>query len=165
MTIEERIKSYILSRYKSLREFVNTSGIDLPYSTVDGMLKRGIGNASIGNVIKLCHALGISTDELANGKIVPAESVPKAEMPDLDLEKALRYMQNNYEDFEPLSIDGKLLSEDELDSFYFAIDTFIRFVELLRFTSIIDLSVSILLLKIESFTIPPFSCRSSLLRK
>lgn len=70
MTIEERIKALILSKYKSIRDFVNNSEIGIPYTTVDGMLKRGIYNASISNVLKLCHVLEISSDELAKGNIV-----------------------------------------------------------------------------------------------
>ena len=127
MSIEEKLREEILSKYKSVLEF--TESIGMPYGTIQSIFKRGINNSSITNIIKICVALGISTDELAKGRNVPAESVPKVAMPDLDLEKALRYMQNNYEDFEPLSIDGKVLSDDELDSFYFAIDTFIRFVK------------------------------------
>lgn len=67
-TIEESLKDLILNRYKSIREF--TCEIDMPYSTMDTILKRGLNRASIGNVIKICHALDISTDELANGRIV-----------------------------------------------------------------------------------------------
>lgn len=70
-TLEERLKAYILLTYKSMREYVNTSGVDIPYTTVDGMMKRGIHNASISNVLKLCHNLNISADELAKGNIVP----------------------------------------------------------------------------------------------
>ena len=69
MTTEDRLKDYILSNYKSIRSFVAT--IDLPYTTVDGILKRGIENSSLGNVFKICRALSIDADELANGKIVP----------------------------------------------------------------------------------------------
>lgn len=127
MTIEEKLRETILSKHKSVLEF--TESIGMPYGTIQSIFKRGINNSSVTNIIKICVALGISADELAKGKIVPVESLPKVELPDLDLEQAIRYMKNNYEDFEPLSIDGKVLSEDELDSFYFAIETFIRFVK------------------------------------
>lgn len=69
MTIEEKLKNYILTKHKSIREFVKCTG--LPYSTVDGILKRGIANSSIGNILIICKTLQISADELANGKIVP----------------------------------------------------------------------------------------------
>ena len=71
MTIEDELKCLILERYKSLREFALEA--EVPYTTVDSMLKRGIMNASIGKVIKICRHLGISVDGLAEGEIVPYE--------------------------------------------------------------------------------------------
>lgn len=68
MTIEERLKDLILERYKSIREF--TTRIDIPYSTVDSVLKRGIRNSNIITIIRICKALGISADKLAEGEIV-----------------------------------------------------------------------------------------------
>jgi len=44
--------------------------VDIPYTTLRSMLSRGIGNASVDNVLKVCKGLGITTDELeemANG--------------------------------------------------------------------------------------------------
>ena len=69
MTIEDQLKNLILSRYRSIREFV--IAIDIPYTTMDSIFRRGIGNSSVSNVIKICKALGISADELAEGRIVP----------------------------------------------------------------------------------------------
>jgi hypothetical protein len=72
MTIEEKLKDLILSRYKSIREF--TIIIDMPYTTIDSIFRRGVGNSSVSNVIKICKALGISADELADGKIVSVQN-------------------------------------------------------------------------------------------
>lgn len=69
MTTEEKLKEYILSRYKSIREF--TLMAEIPYTTVKSILDRGVGNSSVNNVIKICKALHISADGLANGQIVP----------------------------------------------------------------------------------------------
>ena len=55
MTIEENIKALILSRYRSIRDFV--SHTELSYSTVDSILRRGICNSSLSSIIKLCNAL------------------------------------------------------------------------------------------------------------
>lgn len=68
MTMEEMLKDLILSRYKSLREFARST--DIPYTTVYHILIRGVSNSSVGNVIKICHALNISVDELVEGRIV-----------------------------------------------------------------------------------------------
>lgn len=70
MSLEEELKNLILSKYKSLREF--SIELDMPYSTIDSILKRGIDKASITNIIKICKRLNISADELADGCIVPA---------------------------------------------------------------------------------------------
>lgn len=69
MTTEEKLKDLILRRYHSIREF--TIAIDIPYTTMDSIFRRGIGNSSVTNVIKICKALGISADALADGEIVP----------------------------------------------------------------------------------------------
>lgn len=68
MTIEERLKALILERYSSIREF--TIQTDIPYSTLDSILKRGIDKAGIVTVVKICKALRISADKLAEGEIV-----------------------------------------------------------------------------------------------
>lgn len=69
---EERLKELILTKYKSIREFTNS--IDMPYSTFDSILKRGISNSNITNVLRISNALGIDTEELANGKIIPKQT-------------------------------------------------------------------------------------------
>lgn len=58
----EIIKELIDKNYKSRRSFAEKVGI--PPSTLASMLERGIGNASVDNVIKVCKGLGITTDEL-----------------------------------------------------------------------------------------------------
>ena len=73
MSVEDNLKALILSRYKSLREFCGV--IDLPYSTVDSILRRGVENAGVGKIIKICRHFDISADELARGNIVSIEKV------------------------------------------------------------------------------------------
>lgn len=53
----------------SMRAFSVKAGI--PYTTLRSMLERGIGNANVDNVLKVCKALGITVEELesmAEGK-------------------------------------------------------------------------------------------------
>ena len=66
--IEESLKELILNKYKSLREF--TLKIEMPYSTLDTILKRGVDKANILNILKICDELNISADKLANGYLV-----------------------------------------------------------------------------------------------
>lgn len=67
-SVEDRLKVLILSKYKSIREFTNS--IDMPYSTFDSILKRGVANSNITNVLRISNALGIDTEKLADGEIV-----------------------------------------------------------------------------------------------
>ena len=41
----------------------------MAYSTLDSIFKRGIQNATLTNVLKICKGLHISADALANGDI------------------------------------------------------------------------------------------------
>lgn len=67
MSIEQQLKEMILSQYSSIREF--SIAINMPYSTLDSIFRRGVENASIANIIKICKQLSISADELASGQI------------------------------------------------------------------------------------------------
>lgn len=103
MTVEEKLKAFILSRYKSIREF--TIEADIPYTTVKSILDRGIGNSSVSSVIKICKALNISADGLANGDIVSRFKVNPAESADVrdivnDAKTKLSHVQH-------LTIDGR----------------------------------------------------------
>ncbi len=67
MSIEEEIKRIVITKYGSIRQFAND--IEIPYTTIQSIFNRGINNAGMQNVIKICQALGIDTDALAEGKI------------------------------------------------------------------------------------------------
>jgi hypothetical protein len=74
MTIEEKLKELILKRYHSIREF--TIAIDIPYTTVDSIFRRGLANSSVSTVIRICKALHISADALADGEIRAVKDRP-----------------------------------------------------------------------------------------
>lgn len=67
MSVESELKNLILNKYKSLREFAIK--IDMPYSTMDTILKRGVDKANINNIIKICKELNIDTESLGEGRI------------------------------------------------------------------------------------------------
>ncbi len=67
MSVELELKDLILERYKSLREFAIK--IDMPYSTVDTILKRGVDKANIVNIIRICKELSIDAEALGEGRI------------------------------------------------------------------------------------------------
>lgn len=67
LSIEMELKQLILERYNSVREF--SKRINMPYSTLDSIFKRGVANASVSNIIRICDTLMISADALAAGRI------------------------------------------------------------------------------------------------
>lgn len=75
MSIEDELKQHILQKYKSIRAF--TQEINMPYSTLDTMFKRGIQGASVSNVIKICRVLEIDIDALDDGIIKEKQYFPK----------------------------------------------------------------------------------------
>ena len=70
--IENKIKEIIITRYGSISHFCKK--VNLPYTTVDSILKRGIAKANVLNVIKICDELNLSIDRLRHGIINPVEN-------------------------------------------------------------------------------------------
>ena len=106
-TTEDKLKAYILDRYKSIREF--TISIDMPYTTFDSVLKRGIDNSSITNIIKICKALNISADELANGNIVSTISKPNYKN---DVVEMLTLIKSDVIKLDNLTLRGEPINEN-----------------------------------------------------
>lgn len=67
MTIEERLRGLIVSRYPTVKDFAAEAGIK--YTTLLAVLQRGIENSGASSLIKICDALGITLDGLAAGRI------------------------------------------------------------------------------------------------
>lgn len=118
MTIEEQLKEYILERYKSIREFSLT--VDMSNSTLDSILRRGIGNSSVSNIIKICKVLRISVDELANGRIVP--TTVKVDSGLVEVSDILAEVKSQLTYTDGLTIDGKPAVKDSIDSLLKAMD-------------------------------------------
>lgn len=85
MTIEKELKELILQRYGSILEF--TKKINIPYSTIDSIFKRGVLNSNIANIIKISEALNISVDGLAEGKIIFCDK--KIDLSEIEKSKAI----------------------------------------------------------------------------
>lgn len=111
MSIEEKLKGLILTRYRSLREFTNA--IDMPYQTMDSILKRGVDKASISNIIKICKALDISADELANGNLVPS-SLRHSTLEMTEIIDILDFVKFNLLERADLTIEGIPADEGDL---------------------------------------------------
>jgi transcriptional regulator with XRE-family HTH domain len=86
----EILESLINDTGLSKRAFAEKVG--LPPTTLRSMLERGIGNASVDNVLKVCKGLGITTEKLeklANGEDFTPELNAKDEK---DIQKELQKM-------------------------------------------------------------------------
>lgn len=66
--MELEIKELIISKYGSLKNFSET--INMPWSTLDSILKRGFANSNITNVLKITKELQIDSESLVEGTIV-----------------------------------------------------------------------------------------------
>ena len=126
MTIEEELKALILSRFKSLREFTIYSG--MPYSTVNAILTRGVGNSSVSNVIHICQTLGISTDELAEGRITPSEDLNAADVPVIEISNMAELYKYRAKNSRSLILDGKPLEPDEVQTFVNGLDLIVGLI-------------------------------------
>ena len=86
MSLEQELKDYIKERYGSLSAFCRE--IEMPLTTLDTILKRGIENANISNIMKITQALNISADALANGSI--EEKLTKIEIEKLNKDNKIK---------------------------------------------------------------------------
>lgn len=122
MTIEEKLKSLILKRYHSIREF--TMAIDMPYTTMDSIFRRGIGNSSVSNVIKICKALRISADALADGEIVSIGNYPSSNKINdrIEIKEILADAKDLLIHSGEITLDGDPIGKTGIDSIIDAID-------------------------------------------
>lgn len=112
MTIENKLKDLILDQYSSIREF--TIKIDMAYSTLDSIFKRGIQNTTLSNILKICDALHISADALANGEIEYTIDPVKKETHDITeiLANTRRQLLTDH----ALMFNGKPADEESIQS-------------------------------------------------
>ena len=71
--IEQDLKNLIIERYTSLSRFAET--IEMPWTTLDGVLKRGVNKANITSLIKICNGLNIDCESLYYGRILPKQDL------------------------------------------------------------------------------------------
>lgn len=76
---ESRIKEMIFNNYGSLKKFCEI--INMPWTTLDSILKRGFANSNITNVMKISHELRVDTESLAAGKVVESDEILSAKVP------------------------------------------------------------------------------------
>lgn len=134
MTTEEKLKAYILERYRSLREFGITH--DIPNSTLDSVLKRGIDNSSVGVIFKICKALNISPDALAEGEIV-SKSLDysiviggnQIDIEHKEVNDILEDTKNRLLAYQDLMLEGKPVKKEEINTLVNGIDISLEMVK------------------------------------
>lgn len=129
MKIEETLKSYIIERYGSIRAFALSA--DIAYTTVVTILQRGINNASLTSIKRICDALNISPDKLSEGKIVFKSDLSdfiEIKEPKIDLNELISQckwtLKNN-----PVVLDGYELTERDIDTLATAIDISLEMIK------------------------------------
>ena len=130
MTIEEKLKDLILIRYHSIRDF--TTSIDLPYTTLDSMFRRGIDNSSVSNVMKVWKALEISVDALANGEIAPLKRrtvVQNSIFTNTEVEDIVEDVKEILTTKGGITVDGKPMAVNTVD---FVVDSMDMIVEMAK---------------------------------
>ncbi len=83
MEMAKILESLIREKGYSLKSFAAKCGI--PYTTLYGIIKNGVGKASVNNIIVICRNLGIKVEELEemSGKNIPQEEQPAYEQMEL----------------------------------------------------------------------------------
>jgi len=117
MNVEDRLKELILKQYGTMKDF--TDHIGIPNSTFANILRRGVQNANVLTIIKICQALNISTDDLAEGKIVPLE---RPELKPTRIEDIFDEVKRQLLNADNLTIDGEKASEAEIMFFVNTLD-------------------------------------------
>ena len=110
MTIEDKLKDLIISKYGNLSNF--SKEVDMPNSTLATIMKNGIHKANVTNIIKICKSLGISTDELARNRIVP---VTKNEFNMKEMKDAFKFFELNLKTNRKCTIDGYPLNKEDVE--------------------------------------------------
>lgn len=88
---EQKLKELIISKYGSLNKFCEA--INMPWTTLDSILKRGISKANITNIMKITKELNIDTESLAFG-IISEKSLSNAS----DIDKNFKDIYKYYKD-------------------------------------------------------------------
>lgn len=130
MSTEEKLRNLIIEKYGSMRAFCKE--IQMSPSTLTTIFQRGIHSASIQNVIKICQALGISTDELAENRVIPVDAKERQALRLLgyarELEMVVSLSREYKNSYEPYCIDGKEMTPEETELFIDGIELLMNLI-------------------------------------
>jgi DNA-binding Xre family transcriptional regulator len=100
--IEDKLKELIINKHGSVLKFTQKFGI--PYSTMTSLFSRGVNKTNINTILKVCQALNISADELANGRITFLQEV---ERPLIEFEKLTEINQEKLKAYYQALLDSQ----------------------------------------------------------
>ena len=123
MTIEDNLKDFIIDRYGSLLAF--SSSINFPHSTLVGILKRGVHNSSINNIIKICSALNLSVEALADDKIVEVKADKKNDT--IEIKNLITRMKTEIKNHDVVTLNGKKLDNNEVNEMIHFMDFYLQY--------------------------------------
>lgn len=99
------IERLIDEKGMSKRQFAEMVGV--PPTTLQSILKRGVGNASIDNIIKVCSGLGISVDQLERMAASEVDYVAESSSAYvISKETTYKYLPVSISAGSPLDVDG-----------------------------------------------------------
>lgn len=127
MKIEEKLKSLILERYGSVSEF--TKQIGMANSTFATIMKNGVHKANVSNIIKICKALDISADELANDRIVPNGKRLQSQQPMTDIDEIVAFTKMNILTYDNLTLNGEPMTNEDKQTMMDALELCIEFIK------------------------------------
>ncbi|MDR1771636.1 MAG: helix-turn-helix domain-containing protein [Hungatella sp.] len=117
ISVESQLKGIILSKHGSIKEFAQIIGMS--YTTLDSILKRGVEKANVVNIIKICKALSLDVDALADGKIQSKEIIPLLNSEN----NATPQLMDHIKKYRKLDAHGKDLVDTVLDKEYDRVTT------------------------------------------
>lgn len=126
MEKETKLRKLMESKSGTVKAFAKE--IDLPYTTIRSILERGIFNAKVENVTKICKGLGITTDEIIqitndNFQMIETEKIPVvaqisaglpvySEQDIIDYAYAPAYLKKNGRELFYLKISGDSMDKE-----------------------------------------------------
>lgn len=116
--LETRLKTLIMEKYGSLNKFCEK--IDMPWTTLDSILKRGIAKSNITNVLKITSELSIDTESLVAGAIIPTRpatiAAKRAPIEDLGTKVFGEDEPDTQKETHPMGLNDIELQETDIQS-------------------------------------------------
>lgn len=123
--IEEALRELILAKYETMVNF--SAEIGMSNSTLASIINRGIHKASVNNIIKICKALNISADALANGQIKPLNNEISEKWQFKDMSELAAFIKITLTTNE-LTINGEPLTQDDIQDMLDQIELSCEFI-------------------------------------